>query len=250
MSNISFNPQNLLTTSVGAQKLQCLVRGMRLLPSIIRRLEEEAIVDLIELDSSFIASKQDEMLGDQSLKDFLGSHNWTDKDFYLHVAIPEALRLFSLKCFGDGLEDEFLSSQGAHDQITYSLLRHRDSAFLQELWIRIEENEASFGDLSSTFGQLPESRTRGIIGPIAVGSIKPPHIASILRSLRPGEVHPPLLIGEWSVLLRLEELIPAQLDDQMKTFLLKRQLDNLLDSRVSQILRGETPDPISSLLHS
>ena len=95
---------------------------------------------------------------------------------------------------------------------------------IQELWLRIEEGEATFADLASRYGHPPESRSRGIIGPIAVGSISPPHFASMLRSLRPGEVHPPLKAGKWSVLLRLEELRPARLDDDMRSFLLKRQL--------------------------
>ena len=230
--------------------LQSLINRMGLLPSLLRRLEEESIAHLIDIDPSIIETKQAEILGKSSLQEYLDSHDLTYDDFRLRIIIPEALRVFSERCFDDGLEDEFLSSQGQHDQITYSLLRHTDASLVQELWIRIEEGEASFADLAFQYGQVPESRSRGIIGPIAVGAISPPHFASLLRSLRPGEVHPPMKVGQWSVLLRLEELRPARLDDDMRSFLLKRQLDLLLDNRVSQILRGESPDPISSLFHS
>ena len=172
---------------------------------------------MIDIDPSFIEQKQAEILGNNSLDDYLDSHDLTYEDFRLHISIPEALRVFSDRCFGEGLEDEFLSSHGNHDQITYSLLRHTDASLIQELWLRIEEGEATFADLAFRYGHPPESRSRGIIGPIAVGSISPPHFASLLRSLRPGEVHPPLKAGKWSVLLRLE-LRPARLDDDMRSF--------------------------------
>ena len=205
---------------------------------------------MIDISTDYIKDQQAELLGSESLESYLDSKDWTYDDLYLHIVVPEALRIFSESCFGDGLEDEFLSSQGKYDQITYSLLRHTDSSLIQELWIRIEEGESTFADLAFEFGQVPESRSRGIIGPIAAGSISPPHLASLLRSLRPGEVHPPIKAGKWSVLLRLEELLPARFDDEMKSYLLKRQLDSFLDNRVSQILRGDTPDPISSFYHS
>ena len=151
--------------------LQSLIKRMGLLPSLIRRLEEESLAKLIDIDPSFIEQKQAEILGNDSLDDYLQSHDLTYEDFRLHISIPEALRVFSDRCFGEGLEDEFLSSHGSHDQITYSLLRHTDPSLVQELWLRIEEGEATFADLAFRYGHPPESRSRGIIGPIAVGSI-------------------------------------------------------------------------------
>ena len=57
--------------------LQSLIKRMGLLPSLIRRLEEESIAKLIDIDPSFIEQKQAEILGNNSLDDYLDSHDLT-----------------------------------------------------------------------------------------------------------------------------------------------------------------------------
>jgi parvulin-like peptidyl-prolyl isomerase len=138
----------------------------------------------------------------------------------------------------------FLASQGGHDQLVYSLLRVRDVGLARELWIRLEEGEASFAELAASYGEGPEAARKGVIGPIAIGNIAPPELAQLLRSLQPGEVHPPRQLGEWLVLLRLEQLNPARFDAPMREFLLNQQLEAFLQARVEQLLKGEHPEDL------
>ena len=51
--------------------------------------------------------------------------------------------------------------------------------------------------------------------------------------------NPPIHLGEWHVLLRLESLQPARLDDDMKKHLLNVQLNAFLEERVQRRLKGE-----------
>ena len=74
-----------------------------------------------------------------------------------------------------------------------------------------------------------------------VGQIQPPELVNLLRSLKVGEIHPPIHLGEWHVLLRLESLQPARLDDDMKKHLLNVQLNAFLEERVQLRLKGESP---------
>ena len=60
-----------------------------------------------------------------------------------------------------GLEEQFLASRGAHDQIIYSLLRARDPALVRELWIRIEEGETTFAEAAQIYGEGPEAERKG-----------------------------------------------------------------------------------------
>lgn len=221
-----------------------LIRRMELWPQLLRRQEEEAIVHLVGLPSSWLTEQRQALVSDDGLAEWLATKGWSASDLDLHLARPEALKRFAKQRFGPGLEERFLASQGSHDQIVYSLLRVRNANLAQELWIRLEESETTFAEAASQFSEGPEAARKGVIGPMEIGQLQPPELAQPLRTLRPGHLHPPLRIGEWSVLLRLEQLTPARFDVEMQARLLRQQLDRFLDQRVSMRLAGEIPEPL------
>ena len=69
--------------------------------------------------------------------------------------------------------------------------------------------------------------------------------------LKDGELSPPIAIGEWHLLLRLEKLTPARLDDEVREQMLQELLDQFLDDRVSKIKNGEgdSLDPFTIRSH-
>ena len=217
---------------------------MELWPKLLRRQQEEEIISLVNLDDEWIDQQRTKLLGSTPLSDFLELRQWTEHDLKLHLSRSEALRRFSHQHFGPALEELFLSSKGAHDTVIYSILRVKDFDLAQELWIRLEENEATFSELAVNFGEGPESAHKGILGPTPIGTIYPKQLAQILRTLQPGQVHPPQKFGEWVVLLRLENLRPARFDSQMKDYLLNKQIDDFLQKRVDKLLLGESLPPL------
>ena len=112
------------------------------------------------------------------------------------------------------------------------------------MWIQISEGEVSFSQAATQYGEGPEASRGGIIGPISLGSLEPPSLVQVLRQLRPGEVHKPQQIGEWLVLLRLENLNPAVLDSTMRLRLINEQLDEWLTLRVKKLLAGDGVEPL------
>jgi hypothetical protein len=224
--------------------VQDLARRMELGPQLLRRQQEELITALVPLESEWLESSREAFLAGESLDSALARRRWSETDLELHLARPEALRRFAEQRFGPGLEEAFLASQGGHDQIIYSMLRVRDTGLARELWIRLEEGEASFAEVAASYGEGPEAARKGVIGPMPIGTIAPPELAQLLRSLQPGEIHPPRQLGEWLVLLRLEQLSPARFDESMREFLLNQQLEAFLQARVETLLRGETPDDL------
>ena len=163
----------------------------------------------------------------------------------LTCLLPEALRRFAEQRFGPSLEEQFLASRGAHDQIIYSLLRARDPALVRELWIRIEEGETTFAEAAHSYGEGPEAERKGLIGPIPIGQLAPPQLAELLRSLQPGCISAPRQMGEWHVLLRLEQLTPARFDASMRTSMLDSSLETFLQERVQQRLSGDPLEPLT-----
>ena len=73
----------------------------------------------------------------------------------------------------------------------------------RELYLRIEGNEANFGDLAETCSEGPERKSKGIIGPVSLTQAHP-ILAEVLRTTKPGELKHPFQLGEWWLVLRLE----------------------------------------------
>lgn len=234
-----------LSTGLDADTLTALVRRLELQPALFKRLEEEAITALVPLPGDWVEESTQALLAETPRHEFLEARGWSEDDLRLHVCRPEALRRFSEQRFGPGLEEQFLASRGGHDQIIYSLLRSRDAALIRELWIRIEEAETTFAEAAQAFGEGPEAARKGLIGPIPMGQLAPPQLADLLRRLQPGRVSAPIQLGEWSVLLRLEQLTPARFDQAMRATMLQASMDRFLDERVQQRLSGQEPDPLT-----
>ena len=239
-----------LTTSVSdfgldANSVTALVRRLELQTTLLKRLEEEEITRLVALPDGWVEERIEELLDGTPRDEFLQARQWTDEDLWLHVSRPEACERFAEQHFGPGLEEQFLKSRGAHDQIIYSLLRVRDPALARELWIRIEERETTFAEAAQVFGEGPEAARKGLIGPMPIGQLSPPQLSEILRSLQPGRMSPPESVGEWHVLLRLEQLTPARFDASMRSSMMQSSLDDFLRVRVQQRLDGQSLEKLT-----
>ena len=78
---------------------------------------------------------------------------------------------------------------------------------------------------------------------MALGDLQP-ELSERLRHLQQGDLRPPERLGPWFVLLRLEKLNPARLDNAMRTRLLKEQMDTWLQARADALLDGEQPEEL------
>lgn len=234
-----------MTSMLEGLELEGLVIRMELLPALLLRAEEEAIAQLVPCDQAWLAEVRQQWLANRDLEQELSQRRWQAADLDLHLWRPEALLRFARQRYGPGLEERFLADKQARDQVVYSLLRVTDAGLARELWIRIEEGETSFTEAIAQFSQGPEALHKGVIGPVAIGALQPPQLGEWLRQLRPGDVRPPQMLGEWHVMLRLEQLTPARFDDAMRQALLQESLHTFLQARVQQRLAGDTPE----LLH-
>ena len=72
-----------------------------------------------------------------------------------------------------------------------------------------------------------------------IGLLQPQVLQEILRSLRPGELSAPRQLGEWHVLMRLEQLQPARFDEEMREQMQQEALDAFLQERVKCVLQGK-----------
>ena len=84
------------------------------------------------------------------------------------------------------------------------------------------------------------------MAPIPIGYLQPDVLQEILRTLKPGELSAPRQLGEWHVLMRLEQLKPARFDESMREQMQQEALTAFLEDRVQSVLAGEaeTLEPI------
>jgi parvulin-like peptidyl-prolyl isomerase len=155
---------------------------------------------------------------------------------HLKVLTTRRLRIekFKQATWGNKLESYFLKRKGQLDQAIYSLLRTKDVGIAQELYFRIQEREQSLAELAKAYSQGPEAQTSGVVGPVELGSLHP-NLAKLLRVSQPGQLWSPMQLGEWLVIVRLEKLIPAQLNKFMRQRLLRELFEAWLQEQLSQL---------------
>ena len=126
----------------------------------------------------------------------------------------------------------FIKRKEHFDQSVYSLLRIKDPNKAKELYFRILEGESDFGEIAKSFSEGPEKLTRGIIGPLPLLQAHP-LVAKLLRSSKPGELRKPIIVDGWSIIVRLEELQPAKLDQEMRIRLARELFENWIEEQAS-----------------
>ena len=154
-------------------------------------------------------------------------------------------RLFRVEKFkdatwGKALPAYFLKRKTGLDHVLYSILRLRDAALAQELYLRIKEGEETFAHLAIHHSNGPESHSGGIIGPVALGTL-PPELMKLLATSTAGQLRPPARIGEWVVITRVEKRWDAEFDDAIRRQLLQELFQLWLNGEIKRTLSPDEP---------
>ena len=152
------------------------------------------------------------------------------------VIRPVLLEKFKTATWGSTVESYFMTRKTSLDQVVYSLIRTKDCGIAQEVYFRIQEGEQSFSQLAQAYSQGPEAHTGGVSGPAPLSKAHPA-IARILSISQPGQLWPPIRLEEWFLIIRLEKLFPAQLDEPMR----RRLIDELFEKWLQQHIRQVGP---------
>ena len=229
-------------TPLGANTLD-LLRSRDLLLSLVRRqIIEKATeslkmpVDLIQ--KALIEHYQKEQLeNDASLNNWLENHYLTRDELIHQLSLPIKLSKLAIDEFGNQAEAHFLQRKEQIDQVSYSLLRVKDSGMAYELYLQLEANEASFENLAADHSEGPEQRSGGKVGP---GSLKQAHprLQQLLRTATPGVVQEPILIEQWWVVARLDERQEASFNDAMRQRMANELLQDWLTSETKAVVKS------------
>ena len=225
--------------TITAEEIIPLLAGYQLMPQLVRELIIDRAIASIECTDEEIASACDRFFGQQQLTSgearqaWLGYYGMTQEKLEALATRPLRIAKFKQATWGPKLESYFLSYKQKLDKVVYSLIRTKDPGIAQELYFRIQAGEQSFAECAREYSQGPEAQTGGIIGPVEL-SMPHPDLAKMLSVSQLGQLWPPTRLGEWLVIVRLEKLLPAQLDEKMQEQLLNSLFEAWLSEQVNQ----------------
>jgi parvulin-like peptidyl-prolyl isomerase len=235
MANILLGNQ-----TITAAEVIPLLAGYQLLPQLQRELIIDKIIADIELtpeEKNNTISKfyqQNQITTPAALDAVLQRHYMTVDQ--LEALATKELRVEKFKqvTWGETLKQNFHQYKPQLDKVVYSLLRTPEMEVAQELYFRIKAEEQSFADCARVFSQGAEAQTGGLIGPTPL-SQPHPAISQKLSISKEGQLWAPMKLDSWYVILRLEKMISAQLDEATSAMLLNHLFEKWLEEKIQQI---------------
>lgn len=183
---------------------------------------------------------------DEELAGWLERKRLDFEDLRVFATKAERVRRWQLRRYGDEAEIRFLERKLELDRVVYSLLRVPEQEIAEELYHRIEQGEADFAELAAPYSQGQEKDTRGLIGPVPLAAGHP-ELAAKLRISRPAQLWPPFKVADVWVVMRFEQLLPAQLNEEMRTRMIEELFQVWFRERVQLLMEGEPLPPLPFL---
>lgn len=211
-----------------------------MLPQLYRFLIIDQAIVSIELTPEEKTSAKEQFYEKHHLKTpteytaWLKHYNMTEEQLEALATRELKIEKFKLATWGSRLESHFLNYKSQLDKVIYSLIRTVDAEVAQELYFRIKAGEQTFSECAKEYSQGAEAQTGGMIGPVPISQ---PHavIAQKLAISQPGQLWPPMRLENWVVIVRLEKLIPAQLNDVTSAALLNHLFEQWLAEEIKNV---------------
>jgi parvulin-like peptidyl-prolyl isomerase len=227
------------SSTLSLAQLQRLMRLQGLDRSVALALVLDEVVSAIELPEAEI----EQLLADWQAADGAGHVSLSPEEERYLATRQRKLELFQQRAFGADVELRFLDRKLELDQVVYSLIRVDDEDAALELYQRLVEGEADFADLAPEFSLGPERESGGRLGPHSLMASHP-ELSARFRVSQPGQLWEPFFVVDIWVILRVEEVIAAELDAAMRRNLIAEVYNEWMINRVDQVLRG---DPTGAL---
>lgn len=224
--------------TIAAEEIIPLLTKYRMLPQLMRESIIDQVIAPIKCTPEEIVGacqhfyQQNQLTSETEQQAWLERHSMTLEDLEDLATRNLRIQRFKQETWGHRLETYFLNLRGKLDKIIYSMIRTKDAGVARELYFRAQEGEQSFAELAQAYSQGPEAQTGGLVGPIEMSNLHP-NLAQVLRASQPGRLLPPSRLGEWFVVIRLEKLLPARMDEPMRQRLLNELFEAWLQEQLN-----------------
>ena len=225
---------------VSSEDFVSLVQRYQMVPQLLKEcvidqvLEEQALTPEDETQAVQDYCVRNQLEDPEAQKRWLGHFQMTPNQLKATALRTFKLNRFKTDTWGGKVESLFLSNKQQFDQVVYSLVRIDSPEIAQELFFRLQENEQSFSAIAAEYSKGPEAQTGGLIGPVEVTKLHP-KLSQSLMSSNPGQIRPPMRVDQWIVILKLERMLPATLDDALRARLIDQQFQEWLRLQMENV---------------
>jgi len=227
-------------TDITAEEIVSLVKSCQILPQLWRERIIEQAIAAIDCTPEETMSACQQFYQQHHLDSVAKQQAWlehygiTQRQLISMATRQLKIEKFKQLTWGSKLETYFLQRKGQLDRVICSLIRVQDGGIAEEIYFRVYEKEQSFTELAKKFSVGLEAQTGGIVGPVELGTLHP-QLSKILKTSQPGKLLRPIVLGEWFFIVRLEKIIPAQLDEMMRRKLLQELFTVWLQEQIQKL---------------
>jgi parvulin-like peptidyl-prolyl isomerase len=207
-----------------------LLSEYQLLPVLFKEIIiDQAIAEIV------CTPEEEKQVCEQLTQQYQGLEEQSENFQKLRIMGIRQLKLEKFKeaTWEGDLNSYFFQRKTQLDKVIYSLITTSEIGIAQEIYFRIQEGEQSFAQLAREYAQGPESQTDGLVGPIDLQSLHPT-LVNILAKSQPQQLSPPTQINNVIVIVRLEKILPAQLDRSTRQRLLNERFNQWLQTQMTE----------------
>lgn len=225
---------------VCAEELIPLLINYQMLPQLLREIIIDRAIASITCTKEELAAATKLFFQRHKITNAIEHQTWLQRyninNAQFQMGVTRKLRIEKWKeaTWGAKLESYFQERKQHLDRVIYSMIRTPDPGIAQELYFRIVAGEETSAELARKYSIGSEADTNGIVGPVELGTLHP-GLAKQLWVSQPGQIWQPLPFGKYFMIVRLEKLIPAQLDKFMRQRLLHELFENWLAEQINQL---------------
>lgn len=222
--------------NLGHDVLELMIRHDQLRPLISSIITEQELEppqsSEAELQQSAKAYRKRHNLGSaEDIKKHCQKHGFNQKQFQWQAQLQDNILKSSKNLFAHKAELHYLTRKEQFDRVSYSQLISRDQHLAQELYLRLNEDEANFIELANELARNSDRKFQWQVGPIPMARVPKP-LSKPLQSNSPGTLLEPIQVqGNW-VVVRLEQYQPTEFDETME----QRMCLELFQQHVSQLV--------------
>jgi parvulin-like peptidyl-prolyl isomerase len=186
---------------------------------------EQAVIDF-RLERKLTDPKQ--------FQDWLAGNGMTYEAFHDQIAAGFKLQSLRDSVTAGKLQEYFIERKVFLDRVVLSRIILADKELAEELKSQIAEG-ASFEQLAREYSLTDDRIVNGMVGPVSRGTM-PDMLRTVVDEAQPGDVVGPLGMEERWGLFRVEEFLPASLDDpQLRQSLQDELFERWLAEKMQQM---------------
>ncbi len=188
-------------------------------------LVEQAVIDF---------RVQQQLLDPQQFQEWLAANGLNYEAFHAQIGMSFKLKKLKEEAIAPKLQEYFIDRKVFLDRVVLSRIIVAEQELAEELHSQLQEG-AKFEQLAREFSLTDDRVMNGMVGPVSRGTM-PDTLRAAIDLAKSGDVVGPLGLEDRWGLFRVEEFIPATLDDpQLNQSLQDELFEQWLGEKIQQL---------------